>query len=285
MGETLSAWRAGTAAGGGSRRWLLHRQLKRPFFGRFAKPWRWPQDIATEGWERHTVASRSHATLATLLRRTAHPPRGIVVCAHPMGVAAKGFWLRNGHAAALLDAGWHVVAFDFNGFGESTSTNFDWPGDVVSVGRWAAERFPGLPVHALTASFGAMHTVNALGDEGFPFRAVIAEGCPPSLPDFWKHYPAAHAILQSSRLVMPRIEKRLRPVAAISRQPEHVRILLVHSRGDDWTPVAHGATLAAAAPAGRDVRRLVLQRAEHTHGMRDERETYLPAVLAFLAEP
>lgn len=286
MGELAGrAWQGlkGVSTGRPQARWFWHRQLKKPFFGRFMKPWRWPQGVPTDGWERLSIPSASQSTLAAVLQRTSvEPARGVVVCAHPMGLAAKGFWLRNGHADALLTAGFHVLAFDFNGFGDSPSTNFDWPADVLAVGRMARQRFPGLPVHALAASFGAMKTLDALGLPDFPFERIVAEGCAPTLPQFWKHYPVAHAVMQATRPFMADMERRLRPTLGMARLPADVRVLLIHSHGDRWTPPSHGDQLAAAAPAGRQVERLLLQRAEHTHGMRDERDTYWPAVHAFL---
>ena len=61
-------------------------------------------------------------------------------------------------------------------------------------------------------------------------------------------------------------------------------LLLIHSHGDRWTPVAFGAELQQAVAATTPLKRVVLERADHTHGMRDERERYLPAVLDFLQE-
>jgi uncharacterized protein len=282
MGELVgSTWQRITAPGGEAR-WWWHRQLKKPFFGRFMKPWRWPGGVPAQGWQRVAIESASHSTLAAVLRLTAEPARGVVVCAHPMGLAAKGFWLRYGHADALIDAGFHVLAYDFNGFGESPSTNFDWPADALAAGRWARRRFPGLPVHALAASFGAMHTINAMTAADYPYQRVVAEGCPPNLPMFWKAYPVAHVLIETMRRVAPESERRLRPEAAIAHLPPGRRLLLVHSHGDRWTPVSHGDRLAAAAPAGGLVERLLLERADHTHGMRDERDAYWSAVLRFL---
>ncbi|QPF75372.1 alpha/beta hydrolase [Roseateles sp. DAIF2] len=283
MGEYAGrGWGALTGGHAGAR-WFWHRQLKKPFFGRFMKPWRWPGAVDAALWLRVQIASGSQARLAAVLRETRLlPARGVVVCAHPMGLASKGFWLRNGHAARLLEAGFHVLAFDFNGFGESESTNFDWPADVVAVGQWARQRYPGLPVHALTASFGAMNIINAMPRADFPFERIVAEGCAPNLPMFWKAYPFAHAVLQLGRHLAPTAERRLRPELAIRQMPAGSRLLLIHSRGDRWTPVAHGDRLAAAAPAGAAVMRLTLERADHTHGLRDEPEAWWPAVRDFL---
>jgi len=284
MGEVVAqAWQR-AHSGRPEARWFWHRQLKKPFFGRFmGQGWRWPADVGQEGWQRVAIASGSHAELQGVLRPTEESQaRGVVVCAHPMGLAAKGFWLRHGHAEALLAEGFHVLAFDFNGFGESPSTNFDWPADLMAAGQWARDRFEGLPVHLLGASFGAMIALDALGAPDYPFERVVAEGCAPTLPMFWKQFPVAHAVLQMGRLVAPSVEKKLRPELGMARMPAGVRVLLVHSHGDPWTPVAHGDRLAAAAPAGRHIERTVLQRAEHTHGLRDERERYWPAVRDFL---
>ncbi len=273
----------GRAGGPAASRFFWTHQLKKPFFGRFMKAWRWPADVARDGWEAVRIASGSHSDLAAVVRTTDLAPRGVVVCAHPMGLAAKGFWLRHGHAQALLEAGYHVVAFDFNGFGESPSTNFDYPLDAVAAGQWARARFPGLPVHALCASFGAINTLSAISHPAFPYDSVVAEGCPPTLPQFWKAYPFAHAVLQLSRWIAPEGERKIRPIAHLPLAKAGVPLLLIHSRGDRWTPVAFGDELEAAAPRTTPLQRLVLERADHTHGMRDEPGRYLPAVLDFFA--
>jgi len=285
MGEAISRLRSMTFGDAAStpsaaRRWYGHYLLKKPFFGRFMKPWRWPADVPQEGWERVHITSRSTSRLEAIVARTPLPPRGVVVCAHPMGYACKGFWLRHGHAQALLDAGFHVVAFDFNGFGESPSTNFDFPGDALSVGRWARGAFAGLPVHALAASFGAMNTLSAIAEADFPYDKVVAEGCSPTLPDFWKAYPFAHAVLNISRRISPKSELHLRPVHHLARMRD-VDVLLIHSRADRWTPVHFGDALEQAAARPERIQRVILDKAEHTHGMRDEPQRYWNAVLEF----
>ncbi len=284
MGEAMRATLGvGRGSGPAAVRWFWHHQLKKPFFGRFMKPWRWPADVAQDGWERSAIDSPSGSRLSAILR-TAPQGRGVVVCAHPMGLACKGFWLRHGHAQALREAGFHVLAFDFNGFGESPSTSFDYPADAMAAGQWARRRFPGLPVHALSASFGAIHTLNAIDHPDYPFDSVVAEGCPPSLPQFWKAYPFAHAVLRIGSLVAPAVERRLRPVAHLPGARPGVALLMIHSRADRWTPVAFGDELEAAVAATTPLTRLVLEKAEHTHGMRDERERYWPAVLEFFEQ-
>lgn len=284
MGEAIhAALGVGHGSGPARARWWWHHQMKKPFFGRFMKPWRWPADVAAGGWETLAIAGPAGSHLAALLK-LAPQARGVVVCAHPMGLAAKGFWLRHGHADALLQAGYHVLAFDFNGFGESPSAGFGYPDDVMAAGQWARRRFPALPVHALGASFGAINTLSCIDDPAFPFDSVAAEGCAPSLPQFWKAYPLAHAFLQGTRVLAPATERRIRPVAHLPKARPGIPLLLIHSHGDRWTPVAFGDELEKAVPPTTPLKRVVLERADHTHGMRDEPERYLPAVLDFLQE-
>ena len=56
MGELAGAGWQGMTSGRSGARWWWHRQLKKPFFGRFMKAWRWPQGVPAEGWQRVTIA-------------------------------------------------------------------------------------------------------------------------------------------------------------------------------------------------------------------------------------
>jgi uncharacterized protein len=258
-----------------------YRLLKKPFFGRFNRPWRWPKGVSEEAYQRHEVVGRSGARLRVLIREAAQA-RGVLVLAHPMGAAAKGFYLRQGHVDAFVAAGFHCVTFDFNGFGESESTDFDYSGDLLAVAHWAGSRFPGLPMAAVGASFGAMRAMEAAADASCRFSVIVAEAVAPSLPEFWKIYPLHYTLLRLLKLASPGGERRLRPSAMIREYPPGRSVLLIHSHADRFTPPSHGDALEHAAPPHVLVERLVLEKSEHTHALRDERERYLGTVLEFL---
>lgn len=266
----------------GVRRWT-YRQLKRPFFGRYMRPWRWPAGVEREPYAPVTVRARNGAQLAALVRR-ARPARsaGVLVLAHPMGLAAKGFWLKHGHADAFAAAGFDLVSFDFNGFGESELDDFDYPGDLLAVGEFAREHFAPAPVSVVGASFGAMRALEAASTPEAPFASVVAESVAPTLPDFWRHYPVPYAVLMASRWIYPPWERRLRPVACLERLRRPIPVLLIHSRADVYTPPAHGDVIERVLAGRAPVTRLVVDGAEHTHALRDARDAYLAAVLPFL---
>jgi alpha-beta hydrolase superfamily lysophospholipase len=271
---------AGRLGGRGGR--SFYRLLKRPFFGRFMKPWRWPAGVPEHAYARVQIASRSGAMLHALTRRTPAAPRGVVVLAHPMGLAAKGFWLKFGHADEFAARGFHVLAFDFNGFGESESSNFDYPGDLIAVAQFGRRQWPGLPLVAVGASFGAMRALEAAAQAPELFDAVVAEAAAPSLPDFWKHYPLPYAMLQVSRWVVPAWERNLRPTHLIGKAQNLPPLLLIHSAADRWTPPAFGDRIEAAAKDCGRVERLIVEGAEHTHAFRDARDSYTRKVFSFL---
>jgi alpha-beta hydrolase superfamily lysophospholipase len=264
---------------------LLHRLGKKVFFGRFQKPWRWPADVSEGGWERVAFPNAGGARLAAVFG-AAHdrPVRGAVVLAHPMGLAAKGFWLKHGHAELLRGSGFHVLAFDFNGFGESESSDFDYPGDVVAAGEYLRRRAPGLPIAVIGSSFGAGYALCAMSRDGHPFRAAVLEAAFPSLPYYWRKYPLPHALLRLSHVIYPAFERRLRPILAAAELKGHPRVLLIHGDADSLSPVAVGAELQNAMSARASAELWVVPGAQHNLALAAQRDEYAQRVTAFLRE-
>ena len=262
---------------------LVHRLLRKPFFGRFEVPWRWPQGADEAAWERVSFAGYRGAWLVGLWGEAEGKPRGVLVLAHPMGKAAKGFWLRYGHADLFRRAGFHVLAVDANGFGESTPVSFDYPADVLAAGQWVQAHHPSLPVGLVGASFGAGWGLCAMARDGSPFRAAVLEAAFPTLPEFWRHYPAAYATLRASQVVWPRLERGLRPEREAARVVGRPSVLLVYGADDRYTPPEHGERLARALDAGgAHTDLLVLPKVGHTFAYRDAPEEYEGRVIPFL---
>lgn len=261
---------------------LTHRILRKPFFGRFEVPWRMPEGEEARGWQRVSIPSPTGASLAGLIGEAEASARGVLVLAHPMGKAAKGFWLRYGHAALFRSAGFHVLLFDFNGFGESAPKSFDYPSDALAAGRFAQARYPALAVGLVGASFGAGWGLCSMAREGSPYRAAVLEGVFPSLPDFWRHYPIAHAFLRASQFVWPRMEREMRPEQHAARIVGNPEVLIIQGEDDPFTPPAHGERVLRAMGKHAQADLWVLPRVEHTFAYRDQREAYTGRVVPFL---
>jgi len=262
----------------------IHRLLRKPFFGRFEVPWEWPSNANQAAWERVAFGSPNGARLAGLWGAAEGDARATLVLAHPMGKAAKGFWLRHGHAGLFRDAGFNVLAFDANGFGESEPASFDYPADILAAGLWAQDRQPALPVGLVGASFGAGWGLCSMARPGSPYRAAVLEAAFPTLPEFWRHYPVAYATLRVSQVVWPSIEAKLRPEREAAKVMGNPSVLLVYGDQDKYTPPEHGKRLVRAFGDAARTELCIVPGVGHTYAYRDAAETYAARVVSFLRE-
>jgi len=262
---------------------FLHRLSKKIFFGRFQKKWRWPADVPQDRWERVHFRSANGAKLSAVFGAAEGGlGGGAVVLAHPMGVAAKGFWLKHGHADLLRRSGFDVLAFDFNGFGESESADFDYPGDAVAAGEYLRQRVGHDAIGLVGASFGAGYALCAMSRDAHPYRAAVLEGAFPSLPYFWRSYPIPHFLLRLSQIVHPAFERRLRPILAAAELKSQPRVLLIHGEADSISPVSDGTELQQAMAGRADVDLWIVPSAQHTLAYTAQRDDYARRVVEFL---
>jgi uncharacterized protein len=260
----------------------LHRILRKPFFGRFEVPWIWPQEEDQRSWDRVSFKNPSGTSLAGLWGPAHGEAIGTLVLAHPMGKAAKGFWLKQGHAKLFRRSGLNVLAFDSNGFGESPAASFDYPADILAAGLWAQSRTPELNVGLVGASFGACWGLCAMAREGSPYKLAVLEAAFPTLPEFWKHYPLAHAVLRASQIVWPKMERRLRPEGEAPKVLGHPSVLLIYGDKDKYTPPEHGQRLLRAFGIAANVQVAVLTDVDHTFAFRDATDAYQNLSIPFL---
>jgi alpha-beta hydrolase superfamily lysophospholipase len=260
-----------------------YRLFKKPFFGRFIRPWRWPDDVDQGQWQPLSIASGSGARLAALLAEThAAQAKGAVLLAHPMGAAAKGFWLKYGHAELLRETGYHVMVFDLNGFGESSSTTMDFPLDVLAAGRDLQARYPDLPVAVVGASMGAAMSLCAMAQADHPFKAAVIESAFPTLLHFWRRYPIPRLGIQLSKLLYPAGERRLRPTHAATQLVGQPTLLLIYGEDDIYTPIEDGRQLQEALARATHTEFWQVPGAKHTLAYQAQPEAYAQRVTAFL---
>ena len=264
----------------------LYSLLKKPFFSRYQKPWVWPTEAEAEraSWRRVDLDNgRGGALVGLYGEALSGPARGTVVCAHPMSVEAKGFYLKHGHARLLREGGFNVLLFDFNGFGESPDADLLYPEDVLAAARGARVLAPGLPVAGLGVSFGAAWLTCALGREGHGLSAAVLE-CPfTTLDEYWHRYKVAYAVLKASNVLMPRLLAKLRPVARARDIQGTKGVLLIYGTQDTVTPSSMGERLMAACPLPREQCAMwVVPEAKHTRALIAAPKEYKERVLGLL---
>jgi uncharacterized protein len=263
---------------------LVHRLLRKPFFGRFEVPWSWPSAADESKWERVAFRNSRGARLAGIWGPAEGESLGTLVLVHPMGKAAKGFWLRYGHAGLFQRSHFNVLAFDANGFGESEAVSFDYPGDILAAGSWAQARTPELPIGLVGASFGAGWGLCSMARAGNPYRTAVLEAAFPTLAEFWRHYPMAHAALRASQLFWPSIERNLRPEREAPNVLGRPSVLLIYGDQDKYTPPAYGERLMRAFGGAARSEICVIPGVDHTYAYRDAPEIYAERVIPFLTD-
>ncbi|MDX2283358.1 MAG: alpha/beta hydrolase [Bacteroidia bacterium] len=228
----------------------MYKLLKQPFFGRFMVHWANPLSPEQQAeWNSLRISSRSGASLQVLYAQAQTPePRAVIVLGHPMGKEAKGYFLKTPYPAQLRAAGYHVLVFDFNGFGESGMGSFSFFEDVVAATRAAGELFPDLPVGYHGVSLGGMWATIAFADPLHPIDFAIVESAAVSLPEFWKHFPVARQALAVMRVLMPGYARKIHMVERIREARGLKQLLLIYTEADEWIPASAGAQFRERSP-------------------------------------
>ncbi|MEO0422432.1 MAG: alpha/beta fold hydrolase [Pseudomonadota bacterium] len=128
--------------------------------------------------ERLTIAGPGGA-LQLLVESPETDALGVTVVCHPHPL--HGGTMDNKVAYTLARTmnllGRTAVRFNFRGVGESAGTHDDGRGereDVLAVIKWAAERYPGLPLWLAGFSFGACMAAAAADEAGVEQLVLVA---------------------------------------------------------------------------------------------------------------
>lgn len=206
-------------------------------------------------------------------------PRGLVVMAHPWVAGGQAYFYRRRRLPALSDAGFHVLTFNFPGFGRSQrrSPRFhDF--DVASALRHGDSLAEGLPLFFWGVSGGGYWGLPAV--TRFPLvRAAIFEEVPahliswadrtaPERRHFYRFY--RHALRPAYRFLdLKRHAARLRCPACF-----------ISSADDPGIPAVDTLALAGAAGA----RHRIVPEAKHLDAFKRDPEGVLGAAFEVLEE-
>lgn len=207
-------------------------------------------------------------------------PRGVVVLSHPYLAEARDFYLIRGHAAMYHELGFHVVVFDFNGFGQSPFRDFSYEQDLSMVVAEIGNRYPGLRLLGHGVSFGAAHTITYSTRPDNLFEAIIIENCLDSnLSYYKKRNKKLHILVMVLMKVFPGANKDHNYIKAISCLRHVTRVLFIYTQDDELTTPLMGERLAASCnkPAIYS-----LMKGRHLTALRDNRQLYTHTVSDFI---
>jgi pimeloyl-ACP methyl ester carboxylesterase len=261
---------------------LLLKAIKNLFLGHYQVAWKWPINALRSDWDSFEVIGPRETKLSALFGHSRGKPRGLLVFVHPLTKSAKGFWLTHGHAEFYRRIGFHVVLFDFNGFGESDSRGFNFSGDLIAVGHHMKAIYPRLDIGLIGASFGAGWAVYALARRNHPFSAAILEGAFAHIPEKLQKNTSFRILRGITWPIWPLVERNHFPVGYAKRMKHFPSILLLHAETDRLIPVHHSRRLADAMANRANVKVHHVDNANHNMIFVDRPEEYASRVLPFL---
>jgi pimeloyl-ACP methyl ester carboxylesterase len=265
---------------------LAYSFLKQPFFGPFMVPWKNPLvEQRREEWERIRIKSRSGGEISAWFGKCKTPiVKATIVMGHPMGKEAKGYFIKNGYTDFLRANGYHVLVFDFNGFGESSQGNFSFDEDVLAAGAEARCQAPGLPVGYHGISLGGIAGIVALASEYNPFQFAIIESAATSLEEFWVRFPGPQFPRKLLKLFLPVVRKKIRAIDRIRQAQRTNSLLFIYSLSDEFTPVEMGKRLLRNSPVPGEL--WTVKDAGHAAIVKSKhRKVYLEKILSFYNSP
>ncbi len=264
---------------------MLYKTLKKPFFGRYMVKWKKPlTEEEFQEWEPMDIYSKSGGVIRCLFAHSrASKAKATIVLGHPMGKAAKGYFLKYGYTDLLLDNGFNVMLFDLNGFGESTHGNFSYYYDIIAVSQIAKNLTPTLPIGYHGISLGGMWAAVSFADETHCYDFAILESVATSLEDFWVNFPMAYRVLRVLGFFMPRYQRHVRMIDRIRQVKNLNSLLFIYSQTDPWTTVAMGEQFIKYSNVKAEL--WTVADAKHAYIMKSpHREEYQQKILDYFNE-
>lgn len=232
------------------------------------------------GWQSHRITG-SAENLFILHGVKDSAPLGIVVLAHPYLSEASQFYLRNGHAEMYKNLGFAVFIPDFNGFGRSSFTGFDYIRDLELTVGLAKKMYPELPLFMHGISFGASHTIGFAAKDTDSLHGIIIENCLDSnLTYYRKRNYRLYMLMRSLMFMLPRANKHHNYISTAALIRPSMRALLIYNLEDKLTTPEMGYAICRALKCDRT---MVIVPGIHLKAINENQLLYSYAISRFVS--
>ncbi len=231
------------------------------------------------GWFKYYINSGSRE-ICTLQIFQEQESKGIIILAHPYLSVAKKFFLIRGHAKMYYDAGYDVIIFDFNGFGESPFVDFNYAFDLSVVASHIKNRYPAKRISGHGVSFGASHTISYSTQPDNVFDKIIIENCLDSnLSYYRKRNLKLHWTMLLLMKIFPTVNRNHNYVESISKLKNISKALFIYNAEDDLTTIEMGEKLLNACNICSEI---IVFKGQHLNAFQDNQFVYTNKVTTFL---
>lgn len=261
---------------------MFYRLLKKPFFSNYMVKWRNPlSKNEQEEWITTITKSKSGGKIIGLFAKAnSENAKASIVCGHPMGKEAKGYFIKNGYTDLLRKNGYNVLVFDINGFGESSHGNFSYFDDITAIGLEAKKITPDLPIGYFGISLGGQMATISFTYETHPYEFAIIESAATTLNEFWKLFPTAFKTLKILNFLLPKYTKKIKMIERIKEVKNLKSILFIYSEKDTWTPIEMGKRYLNNCPIPSEL--FILKNAEHAAVTKSiDKEVYFEKIVSY----
>lgn len=223
----------------------VHKILKSPIYGEFFSGKDHLSDVSVERvddlGEELLFESRSGAVIsAVLFRADESRQKATLILGHPACVEGKQYFIDSGYAAYMKGNGFNVIAFDFNGFGESTHGNFLFHEDILAAGKKAKELFPDLPLGYHGVCMGAHWGINAFNDYDHRYSFAVLESPADSWKKYWSKSFKTRFMTSLLLLLKPTLRKNSKMLQRAATMKNIQSILFIYSESDIVVPFETG---------------------------------------------
>jgi len=234
--------------------------------------------LLINGWIRILTSNRNIMTLIKWPNDAM--VHKIVILAHPYLSDAKLFYLKRPYVDFYLNAGYGVVVFDFNGFGESAFIDFNHDLDILDVAKAVQISFPKVEIFAHGISFGAANLINAITNQKHGISKVIIENCLDKNVHYYKKRKKMLFFLMKALSPFYRelkqkgdFDQRIKEVKDISE------LGFIYGEDDDLTTITMGKILANNCPVDND---FLICKGKHLEGIVKDNIVYQNFIMKIL---
>ena len=217
---------------------------------------------------------------AGLLKTSHEKPRGVIMLSHPFVKYGMHYFIKKGLHSVLSEAGYHVVLFNFKGFGNSKVNGPSFFDDTKSVHSWVLSEFPDLAIHFLGWSFGGYHSVHSLAKYEMEFSSITLDSVPFSIGRYFSQGLMAKGMrILESRPKMARVtgvEEIETSLSKITNQ----QILYLYGGSDKFITEQDLKDFRVNLPSNIEL--TVFGKCGHNELYEHDKERYLELVLAFM---
>jgi pimeloyl-ACP methyl ester carboxylesterase len=243
----------------------------------FSRVQGWKHDIPARAKKFDCVAKDGSELEGALHESGSLEPLGVVILCHPFVKYGMHYFFKNELDIELTKLGYHVVSFNFKGFGRSNIKGHAYFDDILSIGHILREKYPNLPIHLIGCSFGGFHLSHALAENNSLFTSAVLDSVPCSVNVYFKKGILSHAMAWLSRSKLAPITGT-QPIKDSLKNVNNFPLLFLHGTTDSYLPEADIEELRALC---NSIQFKKFEGCKHLEIIKNNRNDYLRLISQF----